>query len=347
MMQFMNIGRKEAIQYTALFTGLGIFSYLLLVNFTHLPDSVADEISSVGIVLFFILTFNLLGYATLHISTWINQLYARNLRNRWKIIATYLGVVLTFLLLNYSLLVVAKLLMQASQPFVFPNGGWKILIVVWLVELIILGLVLANRSMKQSLILQKQASKLQKENNTARYTALQQQLNPHFLFNSLNTLIAEINYNPQNAVRFTQKLSDVYRYVLQCQDKNLVSLADELTFLKAYLFLHEVRLGDCIHCDIKISERYQECMLPPLTLQLLIENVIKHNSISQSRIMHIDIYIKDNMLVVANPIVPKKNNAPSGVGLNNLSNRCQLMIGKDIKVENNDGTFTVKVPLAL
>lgn len=185
----------------------------------------------------------MLGYSTLRISSWINNQYALNIRHRWKITATYLVVTLLFLLLNYGLLITAKLLAGLPNLFTFSNGGWRILIVVWLVELVIVGLLLANRSIQNNLKLQQEAAKLQTENDTARYAALQSQLNPHFLFNSLNTLIAEIEYNPGNAVRFTKHLSSVYRYVLQCQDKTLVTLAEELEFLQSYLFLHEVRLG--------------------------------------------------------------------------------------------------------
>ena len=109
------------------------------------------------------------------------------------------------------------------------------LITIWLVELVVLGLLLANRSTQKALRLQQRAAVLQAENDTARYTALQSQLNPHFLFNSLNTLIAEIEYNPQNAVHFTKHLSSVYRYVLQSQDKTLVTLGEELEFIRSYL----------------------------------------------------------------------------------------------------------------
>ena len=152
-------------------------------------------------------------------------------------------------------------------------------ITVWLVELVILGLLLANRSMRNTLRLQQKAAALQKENNTARYTALQNQLNPHFLFNSLNTLISEIRYNPANAELFTQHLSDVYRYILQCQNQRLTTLREELDFLNSYIFLHRVRLGDCIHIDNRIPKTCMEAQLPPLTIQLLAENVIKHNVI--------------------------------------------------------------------
>lgn len=171
------------------------------------------------------------------------------------------------------------------------------------------------------------------------------QLNPHFLFNSLNTLIAEIEYNPKNAVHFTKHLSSVYRYVLQSQDKTLVTLGEELEFIRSYLFLHEVRLGNCLTCQNNVPAEYAEKMLPPLTLQLLVENVIKHNSITPGKPMVITIRIEDEYLSVSNPIHPKKSVASSGIGLENLAKRCELMSGKKIIIKNETEKFTVKVPL--
>lgn len=337
--------KRSTLLYSLLFSGLGVFSFLLLVNYTDLPATVINTVHWVGACLFFIIGFNILGYFTIRISSWINNQYALNIRSRGKIAAAYLLVMFLYLLLNYALLVTAKMLVGASSPFVFPNGGMRILLVVWLVELVILGLLLANRSIQNTLELQQQTAELQKENNVARYTALQSQLNPHFLFNSLNTLIAEIEYNPANAVSFTKSLSNVYRYVLQCQDKTLVTLSEELTFMDSYLFLHKVRMGDCITCNVDIPSDYRESLLPPLTLQLLVENVIKHNSIAMNRPMEINISIKDNWLVVSNRVCPKKSESISGVGLKNLSNRCKLMLGKEIVVAEEDKKFTVKVPL--
>lgn len=335
----------NVILYGLLFTGLGSFSYLLLINYSELTPQVANVINSKGGFLFFILAFNILGFSTLRLSSWMNNQYTLNIRKRWKIVAIYIAVVILFLLLNYSLLVMAKLLAGTNSVFTFPNGGWRILITVWLVELVIVGLILANRSIQNTLKLQQEAAQLQKENNTARYTALQNQLNPHFLFNCLNTLIAEIEFEPGNAVRFTKNLSSVYRYVLQCQDKTLVSLMEELEFMKSYLFLHEVRLGDCITCNCQIPSTYYDCMIAPLTLQLLVENVIKHNSITPGKPMQIDIGIKNNYLIVSNPIHPKKSVQSSGVGLKNLSNRCKLMLGEEIGIQKENGFFTVKIPL--
>lgn len=340
----MNL-KSNHLLYSGLFTGLGIFSFFLLINYTGLSPQIADAFTPAGALLFFIAAFNVLGYFTLKISSWLNVQYALNLKSKRKIIFIYILVTLAFLLLNYSLLVTAKLLIGSDHPFTFPNGGIHILISVWLIELVVLGLLLAYRTMQYSLKLQQNAAALQEENNTARYTALQNQLNPHFLFNSLNTLIAEIEYNPQNAITFTKNLSNVYRYVLQCQDKPLVSLAEELEFMKAYLFLHEVRLGDCITCNIDISPDHHEQLLPPLTLQLLVENVIKHNTITPGNPMEINITTENNYLIVNNLIHPKKTALSVGVGLKNLSNRCKLITGKEIYISDKHGVFIVKIPL--
>ena len=339
----MRGGKKKGIRY-----GLVQFDEVKSVEWwasTFCKKKVTNTIHTPGAFVFVVATFNILGYCTLRISSWMNRLYSNNLRWKWKFIAVYIGVMLLFLLLNYGLLVAAKLMGRAENPFTFQIGGIRILLVVWLVELVILGLLLANRSIKNALRLQQKAAQLQKENNAARYTALQNQLNPHFLFNSLNTLIAEIEYNPSNAVRFTRNLSDVYRYVLQSQDKTLITLGEELEFIQSYLFLHEVRLGNCIACNITIPTEAMEYQLPPLTLQLLVENVIKHNSINSNKPMDITIQIVDHFLVVSNPIHAKKSDTTSGVGLQNLSNRCKLMIGTDIIINNENHIFTVKVPL--
>lgn len=337
--------KLNTLIYMVLFSGLGAFSYLLLINYTNINEDISEVLHSVGAVAFFIVAFNILGYSTIRLSSWINNQYSRYVAGRWKIAVVYAVVTVMLLLLNYGLLVAAKLLIGATHPFTFPNGGVRILIVVWLAELVILGLLIANKSIRNALELQKEAAKLQYENNTARYAALQNQLNPHFLFNSLNTLIAEIEYEPKGAIVFTKNLSNVYRYVLQCQDKPLVTLGEELEFVRAYLFLHEVRLGNCIKWNSAIPSDFIESQLPPLTLQLLVENVIKHNSITANKPMVINISIEDHNLVISNTINHKKSNEPSGIGLRNLSNRCRLILGRDIQVTNKENVFTVKVPL--
>lgn len=341
----MNTDRKNRWLSGVLFSGLGLFAWLLLTGYTELTPRTEAVLGTSWGAAFLVILFNVLGFLTLRISEWLNNQYLLHARRKWKIAAAYFAVLGMFFVVDYGFLVSGKLLAGSQHPFSFPNGGIRMLIVVWLVELAVLGLLLANRAMLQALHLKQQAVELQRENNTARYTALQQQLNPHFLFNSLNTLIAEIEYDPSQAVSFTRRLSEVYRYVLQVQDRPLVTLNDELRFAEAYLYLHQVRLGNCLNCQTQIPDDAREFRLPPLTLQLLIENVIKHNTITTSHPLQIEISASDDWLTVSNPICPKRNVISGGVGLKNLSNRCQIILNRKIEVYHTEKLFTVKIPL--
>ena len=332
--------------YSLLFSGLGLFSYFLIVNYTDFSPQAAELLYSWGALVFTILAFNLVGYFTLWMSGWVNRQYAINAFWKWKISMLYITVIFLFLALNYGLFVTAKILANVEPVFSFSRSGWNLLIVIWMAEMVVIGLLLSNRTLQANWLLRQEATKLQMENARAKYIALQNQLNPHFLFNSLNTLIAEIKYNPDNAMLFTQSLSSVYRYVLQCQGRNLVSLKEELDFMNSYLFLHKVRLGDCIHCDCRIPSEYMERQIPPLTLQLLVENVIKHNSISSSKPMVIHVDVDNEYLIVSNPVSPKKKKeVSSGIGLKNLANRCRLITDKDLFVQKEKSAFTVKIPI--
>ncbi len=333
--------RLNRLYYFFLFSTLGLIAYVLLANATNLPTEADLLYEFVWGYLFFIIAFNVLGFLIIRLSLWIG----RYIMQRWKMVLLYSCVAVVLLFVNYGLLVLAKMLVGVDNPFIFNRGG-GILIILWLLDLIIVGLLVVNQSVRQNMLIQQEASKLREENNKAQYVALQGQLNPHFLFNNLNTLIAEIEYDPSNAVLFTRNLSDAYRYVLQCQDKMLISISDELKFLNAYLFLHRVRIGNFITVEYDIPEIYYDSKIPPLTLQLLIENVIKHNIISETSPMRITIAVCDNLLVVSNTINPKKVvEKGSGKGLENLSNRSRLMSRKEITIVREGDLFTVKVPV--
>lgn len=341
----MSYKRLNNIGYPAIFSTLGILAYLLLVNFSNLPIKDSTALSYVWGYLYFVAIFNLIGFLLIKFSNWISEKIEMYRIKQWRVVMLYSFVAVLLFLLNYTLLATAKMLAGVHEPFLFANGGFRVLLVVWFIELIIIGLLLVNRSALTSLRIQKEAARLQDENNKARYIALQNQLNPHFLFNSLNTLIAEIEYDPKNAVNFTRNLSDVYRYVLQCQHKPLVSLGEELEFMQSYIFLHKVRLGNYILIDCRIGKEYIETLLPPLTLQLLIENVIKHNSISSGKPVQITLRIDNQYLIVSNTVHLKKSQIPSGTGLQNLANRYLLILNKPIEIVRTDKSFTVKLPL--
>ena len=238
----MHSDRKNRWISSLLFTGLGLFAWLLLTGYTDLSPATENVLRTRWGALFLVVLFNALGFLTLRISSWLNTQYLLHARRRWKIAVAYLAVLGMFLAVDYGFLVTGKLLAGSQHPFTFPNGGVRMLVVVWLVEMAVLGLLLANRAMAQTLRLRQRAAELQRENNTARYTALQQQLNPHFLFNSLNTLIAEIEYDPARAVSFTRRLSDVYRYVLRVQRllKSRVNSGSQKTRMHYALMLHNI-----------------------------------------------------------------------------------------------------------
>lgn len=341
----MSYKKINKISYPAIFSALGVLAYLLLVNFSDLRFNNNMALSYLWGYLYFIAMFNLIGFSLIRFSNWISEKMEVYMMKHWRVVLLYAFVAIVLLLLNYVLLVTAKMIAGVHEPFRFAISGHRILLVVWFIELVIMGLLLVNRSVLNSLRIQKEAARLQDENNKARYIALQNQLNPHFLFNSLNTLIAEIEYDPKNAVDFTRKLSDVYRYVLQSQQKPLVTLEEELEFMRAYIFLHQVRLGAYLSVDCQIGEAYKEAQLPPLTLQLLVENVIKHNSISASKPVHISIHTAERQLVVSNTRHAKKSQTPSGTGLQNLANRYQLILDKEIEILKTEDLFTIKLPL--
>lgn len=336
--------RKIQLLRTVLFSGLGVFACLLLLYYTDVSQRSIDRLG-VWIYLFFVAIFNVQGWLLVRLSDWLNNQYRFVGQKRWRFVVSYGIVILLMFGVNYALLVIAKLFAGAEHPFTFPNGGLRVLILIWLVELVVLGLLLANNSMRETLRLQRLSASLQEETDAARYAALQNQLNPHFLFNSFNALISEIEYDPSRAVVFTRKLSDIYRYVLQSQQKRLVPLEDELRFAEAYLYLHEVRLGDCIRFEVEVAPDYDDALLPPLTLQLLLENVVKHNVVSMSHPMSIRLSADGGMLSVSNTLNPRIEDDSTGVGLGNLENRCRMTMGKGIEVRRTETLFIVKIPL--
>lgn len=180
-----------------------------------------------------------------------------------------------------------------------------------------------------------------------QYEVLQNQMSPHFLFNSLNTLTTIIPENADAAVSFTEKLSEVYRYILQNKDRELVSLKEEVDFVKSYLFLLRMRYPDNLSVDFKIEERYLDLTIPPLTLQMLAENAIKHNVVSKAKPLHIDIYIENGKSVVVKNNLQRKDalDKSTKTGLDNIRKRYSIMGGKEIDVITSATNFMVAVPL--
>ena len=181
---------------------------------------------------------------------------------------------------------------------------------------------------------------------SAKFDALKNQLDPHFLFNSLNVLTSLIEENPVNAQKFTTSLSKVYRYVLEQKNKELVSVDEELEFAKTYMSLLKMRFEDSIIFDIPEKANNPESKVVPLSLQLLLENAVKHNTVTSKKPLHIKIYEVADRLVVENNLQPKQIvKKSSGVGLNNIMQRYDLLTNKKININKEANRFVVSIPM--
>nr|WP_298392579.1 2TM domain-containing protein [Flavobacterium sp.] len=180
----------------------------------------------------------------------------------------------------------------------------------------------------------------------AQFESLKNQIDPHFLFNSLNVLSSLIEENPENAQRFTTSLSKIYRYVLEQKDKELVTVQEELAFAKTYMNLLKMRFENSITFELPINLELEDAKVVPLSLQLLLENTIKHNVVSEKKPLHITIYIKDNYLVVENNLQKKEVlQDRKGVGLQNIVSRYAILSERKVLIDDSKETFAVYLPI--
>ena len=187
---------------------------------------------------------------------------------------------------------------------------------------------------------------LKRESLTAQLHALRTQVNPHFLFNNLNTLSALIPENPIQASNFVQQLAKVYRHILEVKDEKSISLMNELDVLKAYAFLLKTRFGKNLSIDFNVDEQTLQHHIVPLSLQLLMENAIKHNIVSADKPLKIKVYTQGASLVITNNLQMKNQiHDSTGIGLDNIGNRYKLLGEQTIKVNKDDDSFTVTIPL--
>lgn len=187
---------------------------------------------------------------------------------------------------------------------------------------------------------------LKKENVTAQLANLRNQISPHFLFNSLNTLIYLIEEDKEKSKEFVHKLSYIYKSVLDTSQKDLVSLKEELRYINAYTGLLKRRFGENLRFEISIGDTDLEKKIVPLSLQLGIENAVKHNVVSKTNPLKIDIASREDFLVISNNLQKRKpRETREGLGLQNITNRYKLVSNEQVIVENTKESFVLKLPL--
>jgi ligand-binding sensor domain-containing protein len=234
---------------------------------------------------------------------------------------------------------------EATYMFVIAKPIWKR---VWFIALIILLIaVLLYWYIKSRELNLKKMQKLEQEKIQFQFQVLRNQVNPHFLFNSFNTLISFIEDDPAMAVDYVENLSSFFRNIVNYRDQDVISLAEEVGILKTYFYLQQKRHGQNLVLNISISEAEKRLIfIPPLTLQLLIENAIKHNAVSKETPLQIQVYLEKDKLVIKNNINPKITREPgTGTGLQNIVKRYNLLSGENVSVQNDGISFTVILPV--
>ncbi len=232
---------------------------------------------------------------------------------------------------------------EKKGSFLFDSAqGFVISLLIIAYEIIILYVKNAIRSARE-----KEA--IQKELAAAKLESLKNQVNPHFLFNSFSVLSSLVEDDSKQAVKFISKLSDMYRYILENDEKDVVTIQEELDFLDSYIFLLQMRHQSAIVVEKDISLEKLDLTVPPMSVQILVENAVKHNSFSVDDPLHISIKNEGSKAIVVENEKRKKESLSSStkIGLKNLSNRLLLSAGRALEITDNDETFKVRLPLSL
>lgn len=260
---------------------------------------------------------------------------------RWNLISMFIYSLIAIVVVNY-IWYVWIYGRTISQMF---NYSYVSMIIELVVTVVITSIYFAIgffQAWRESAV---NEERLQKESIKLQYNALKNQVNPHFLFNSLNTLTTLVYKDPDLSAKFIKQLSEVYRYVLEHKDSELVSLDDEITFCNNYIYLQQIRHGDNLKTEIDISAGKQ-IMMVPLSIQLLLENAIKHNEVSDDNPLKISVQLKDDFIVVTNNLQLRSAIPDSGgIGLETLKKRYAFLSDKHISIEKTSASFIVKIPI--
>lgn len=275
--------------------------------------------------------------------SWVEQTRTRVI---YGIIGTVLANVILVFLCNYINFIV----IQGNNPTKFFSGNMGVF--NWItvnISLLVSAILHAKSFMeewKKSAKKEVVEQKLIAKSANAQFETLKNQLDPHFLFNSLNVLSSLIDENPNHAQRFTSSMSKIYRYVLEQKDKELVTVEEELDFAKTYCNLLKTRFEESVNFEFKVSEQDRKGFVVPLSLQLLLENCIKHNFATSAKPLNIRIFSDSGFLCVENNLQQREvTKDREGIGLSNIVQRYALITDRNVFIEKSEQNFKVKIPL--
>lgn len=267
-----------------------------------------------------------------------------NIRQRYTVLIP--SILLSFITVKILIdVTIDPILLKYLTPGLEPHATLEaigsfifLILVISIYEGTYLFAELKKSNLKQQVLL--------KENISSQLEGLKNQINPHFLFNSLNTLASIIPEDPERGVRFVTTLSKVYRYILDIKDQKLISLRKELEYLRSYTYLLKERFGENIYINIDVDEADYNKLIIPLSLQITFENAIKHNIITSSKPLHIDVYLENGNLVVRNNLQKKSTvGSSTKLGLQNIKNRYKFFTDQEVGVISSLQHFIVTLPL--
>jgi two-component system LytT family sensor kinase len=329
--------KKNRILYI-LGLGLIVSSLFKPLFFRHEPFF--DDVF-VTIILATVIIFE----GNMRIDSWLSQKYSWVIFPKERFISQFLISLVYTVILLYILMFTIHFLKSGKYDLFNPKMR-QVLIPAIFVTIAVIAMDIGYqffKAWKQSLV---EVEKYKAESANAQLQNLKNQLNPHFLFNNLSVLSSLVYQNQDKAVDFINELSKVYRYVLENKNAELVSLQEELDFLEHYIFLLKIRFSDNIIFEINIDKNCKNLFLPPMCLQMLVENTIQHNETSQANPLKVSIYTENNHLIVTNPIQPRSDKVESSqIGLKNMKVRYQFFTDKEIKIVHSETDFKVVLPL--
>jgi sensor histidine kinase YesM len=263
---------------------------------------------------------------------------------RRLIVQVILTIIIVMLVIVIAIPILGLLWNQQITSDIFLSQMFFMMKVTF--SFLIVGTLLTNsilffKNWKEAAV---QQEKLKREQLVLQYEALKSQVNPHFLFNNLNSLTSLISTNPEKAIDFVKKLSEVYRYVLDQKDRELVDLETELKFLESYVFLQKIRFGN--NLEVKVDADAGNFKVIPLSVQMLVENAIKHNEISDKNPLKIRIFTDDDQyLTVENGLQKKSGSEGTGSGIQNIRDRYDFFSDRKVNISFNTERFRVSIPL--
>ena len=292
-----------------------------------------------------LIIYPLSTFVSTEIIGWTMLLIARSYARKHAEAPEQMASSLIWLLIAFVIILITRLaiLLLYSQSWEGRNTAVTILLDYSLTLAVVV--VLAEYALR----LQRRALAASEKAHLAqfRYHKLKQQVNPHFLFNSLNVLDYMIQeQTPEDASRYTHKLAEVYRYMIKSEDETTVRLRDEMEFVEKYVDLLKVRFPEGLDVQVDIPEEALSRSVVPCSLQLLIENALKHNSVSPDTPLHVAVRVEDDGVVVSNNRIPKlRRTASTGLGLQYIRQQYQDLSGKSIAVLEDEQHYTVTLPL--